>query len=181
MTLTPEAILNAHKANLDALFGLTQKAFDGVEKLVELNVAASRAALAEASNHSQQLLGVKDAQQLLTLQAQLLQPLAEKTAAYSRSLYDIANGTGAELAQTVEARTTEIQKNLGDLIDSTTKNAPPGTEAAVAVLKNSISAATNAAESVQKAVKQASDMAQANIQAASRNVSDAVKNTTQQG
>jgi len=181
MSLTPEAILNAHKSNLETLFGLTQKAFDGVEKLVELNVAASRAALSDAASHSQQLLGAKDAQQLLALQAQWFQPLAEKTAAYSRSLYDIANGTGAELAQTVEARSAELQKNLGDLIDSTTKNAPPGTEAAVAVLKNSISAANNAAESVQKAVKQASDMAQANIQAASRNVSDAVKSSTQQG
>jgi len=181
MSLTPEAILNAHKSNLETLFGLTQKAFDGVEKLVELNVAASRAALSDAASHSQQLLGAKDAQQLLALQAQWFQPLAEKTAAYSRSLYAIANGTGAELAQAVEARSAELQKNLGDLIDSTTKNAPAGTEAAVAVLKNSISAANNAAESVQKAVKQASDMAQANIQAASRNVSDAVKSSTQQG
>ena len=69
MTLTPEAILNAQKTHLEALFGLTQKAFDGVEKLVELNVSASRAALSDAANHSQQLLSVKDAQQLLALQA----------------------------------------------------------------------------------------------------------------
>ncbi|WP_159915624.1 phasin family protein [Pantoea sp. 18069] len=181
MTLTPETILNAQKTHLETLFGLTQKAFDGVEKLVELNVSASRAALSDAANHSQQLLSVKDAQQLLALQAQWFQPLAEKTAAYSRSLYDIANGTGSAIAQTVEARAAEAQKNLTDLIDSATKNAPPGTEAAVAVLKNSFSAANNAAESVQKAVKQASDLAQANLQTASKNVADAVKSSTQQG
>ena len=46
MSLTPEQILASHKANLETLFGLTNKAFEGVEKLVELNVTASRAALA---------------------------------------------------------------------------------------------------------------------------------------
>ena len=48
MSLTTEQILAAHKANIETLFGLTSKAFEGVEKLVELNVTASRAALNEA-------------------------------------------------------------------------------------------------------------------------------------
>ena len=33
--LTAEQIIAAHKANLETLFGLTTKAFEGVEKLVE--------------------------------------------------------------------------------------------------------------------------------------------------
>ena len=36
--LTTEQIMASHKANIETLFGLTQKAFEGVEKLVELNV-----------------------------------------------------------------------------------------------------------------------------------------------
>ena len=86
MSLTAEQILASHKANIETLFGLTSKAFEGVEKLVELNVTASRAALSEAANHTQAVLAVKDAQELLALQAGLFQPLAEKTAAYSRHL-----------------------------------------------------------------------------------------------
>ena len=81
MTLTAEQILASHKANIETLFGLTTKAFEGVEKLVELNVTASRAALTEAASHTQAVLGVKDAQELLALQASLLQPSAEKAAA----------------------------------------------------------------------------------------------------
>jgi hypothetical protein len=49
--LTAEQILAAHKANVETLFGLTTKAFEGVEKLVELNVTASKAALTEALRH----------------------------------------------------------------------------------------------------------------------------------
>jgi hypothetical protein len=48
--LTAEQIVAAQKANIETLFGLTQKAFEGVEKLVELNVQATKAALAESAN-----------------------------------------------------------------------------------------------------------------------------------
>ena len=36
--LTAEQILASQKANFETLFGLTNKAFEGVEKLVELNL-----------------------------------------------------------------------------------------------------------------------------------------------
>ena len=78
MALTPEQILSAHKANIDAIFGLTTKAFEGVEKLIELNVNASRAALTEAAAHSQALAAAKDVQDLVNLQTAFFQPLAEK-------------------------------------------------------------------------------------------------------
>jgi hypothetical protein len=47
--LTAEQILAAQKANIETLFGLTHQGFEGVEKLVELNVTATKAALAEAA------------------------------------------------------------------------------------------------------------------------------------
>ena len=176
MSLTNEQILAAHKANMETLFGLTTKAFEGVEKLVELNVTASRAALSEAATHTQAVLGVKDAQELLALQAGLFQPLAEKTAAYSRHLYDIASGTGAELGKAFESQATDAQKAFANLVDSAAKNAPAGSETAVAVMKSAVSAANNAFESVQKAVKQASDVAEANFNAVANTAADAAKN-----
>lgn len=165
MAFTPEQITAAHKANLETLFGLTTKAFEGMEKIVELNVAASRAALAEAATHSQAMLNVKDAQSLLALQSSFFQPLAEKTAAYNRHLYNIAASTSAEVSQALEAKGSELQQSFNNLMESTAKNAPAGSETAVAAMKTAVSAASNAFESVQKAVKQASDMAEANMKA----------------
>lgn len=161
--LTAEQILASHKANIETLFGLTSKAFEGVEKLVELNVQATKAALAETANHTQAVLGAKDAQELLALQAGLVQPLAEKTAAYSRHLYDIASAASAELSKTFEGQAADAQKKFVGLVDNAAKNAPAGSETAVAVMKSAVAAANNAFESVQKAVKQASDIAEANF------------------
>ena len=60
--LTVEQILASQKANVETLMGLTSKAFEGVEKIIELNMSASKAALAESSDHAKALLSVKDAQ-----------------------------------------------------------------------------------------------------------------------
>jgi len=165
MSLTAEQVLASHKANLETLFGLTSKAFEGVEKLVELNVTAAKAALSETASHSQAVLSVKDAQELLALQASLFQPLAEKTAAYYSHVRDIAAGTGAEFSKAFESQAAEAQKKFVAAVDNAAKNAPAGTETSVAVFKSAVAAANNAFESVQKAVKQASDAAEANLNA----------------
>ena len=173
--LTADQVVASQKASIETMFGLTNKAFEGVEKLVELNVQASKAALAETANHTQAVLSVKDAQELLALQASLMQPLAEKAAAYSRHLYDIASGTAAEFSKAVEVHTADAQSKFVGLVDSAAKNAPAGSETAVAVMKSAVSAATNAFESVQKAVKQAADMAEANFAAVSTTAVNATK------
>jgi len=173
--LTVEQVLASQKANVETLMGLTSKAFEGVEKIVELNLTASKAALAESSEHAKALLSVKDAQELMALQSSLFQPLAEKTAAYSRHLYDIASGAGAEFGKTFEGQAADAQKKFMGLVDNAAKNAPAGSETAVAVMKSAIAAANNALESVQKAVKQATDVAQSNINAVAASAVDAAK------
>ena len=161
--LTAEQVMASHKATIETLFGLTHKAFEGVEKLVELNMQATKAALAETANHAQAVMGAKDAQEFMALQAGMVQPLAEKTAAYSRHLYDIASAAGADLGKTFEGQAAEAQQKLAGMMDSATKNAPAGSETTVAVMKSAVAAANNACESMQKAVKQASEMAEANF------------------
>jgi phasin family protein len=173
--MTVEQLMASHKANIETLFGLTTKAFEGVEKLVELNLTASKAALSEANAHTQSLLSVKDAQELLALQSGLFQPLAEKTAAYSRHLYDIANGATAEFSKNLEGQASDAQKQFMGLVDNAAKNAPAGSEAAVAIMKSTVAAANNALESVQKAVKQATEVAEANFNAMAATASNATK------
>ena len=172
--LTAEQVIAAHKANVETLFGLTNKAFEGVEKLVELNLQVAKAALSEAADTTAAAMSVKDAQELLSLQAALLQPTAEKAASYSRHIYDIASSTGAEVAKVAEAQFADAQKKFTAVVDNAAKNAPAGTENAVALVKSAVAAANNAFESVQKAAKQAVEVAESNFQAAT---SQAVKAT----
>ncbi|MDB5899399.1 MAG: phasin family domain protein [Ramlibacter sp.] len=173
--LTVEQMMAAQKANVETFFGLTTKAFEGIEKLIELNVTASRLALSEAAESAQSFMGVKDAQELLALQAALIQPMAEKTAAYSRHLYDITASTGAEFGKNFEGQVAEAQKKFLAVVDNAAKNAPAGSETAVAVFKSAVAAGNNALESVQKAVKQAADVAEANFNAVANTAVNSAK------
>jgi len=173
--LTVEQVMASHKANIETLMGLTTKAFEGVEKIVELNMTASKAAFAESADYAKAVLSVKDAQELLTLQSGLMQPLAEKTAAYSRHLYDIASGSSSEFGKAVEEQAAEAQKKFMGLVDNAAKNAPAGSETAVAVMKSAVAAANNALESVQKAVKQATEVAESNFNTVAANAVSATK------
>jgi phasin family protein len=179
--LTAEQVLAAQKANVQTLFGLTGKAFEGVEKLVELNMQVAKTAFEEASSATAAAFSVKDAQELMSLQASFLQPTAEKVAAYSRHVYDITASTNADVTKAAEAQMADAQRKFLNLVDSAAKNAPAGTENAVALVRSAVAAANNAFESVQKATKQAVDVADANIQAMTNTAVKAAQQTTTRG
>ncbi len=173
--MTVEQIVSVQKTNVETLFGLTTTAFEGVEKLIELNLQVAKTAMTEAAANTKAALSVKDAQELLALQSSLLQPAAEKAAAYSRYVYEIAASTGAEVTRVAEATTTDAQAKFMSIVDTAVKNAPAGTENAVALVKSAVAAANNAFESVQKATKQAAEVADANFQAMSSTAVRATK------
>ncbi len=168
----------SNQANLQALQGLTTQAYAGVEKMIELNMAASKAALGESFNHVQAVLGAKDAQELMALQAGLLKPLAEKSAAYFQHVQNIATASGAEFTKTVEAKNAEVQKALGGVVENLARNAPAGTESAVAAFQNALTAGQNAVESATIQVKKAVETAQSSFNAAATQAVDAVKKST---
>jgi len=175
MNLTPEQIVAANKSNLETLVGLTSKAFAGVEQLIELNMAAAKSALSDTQSNTQTVLSVKDAHDLLSLQASMFQPLAEKMVTYNRHLYEIATSSGQELGDVVEAQFAKSQKLYQDMFDNMAKNAPAGSESAVAAFKTAVSAGTNALETVQKAVKQATDMVDSNVKTMTANALNSTK------
>jgi phasin family protein len=165
MMMTVDQITASNKANLETVKGLSTKTFAGFEKLVELNLAAAKALMAESFEHTQTLLAAKDAQQVIALQTGLVSPLAEKAAAYGRHVYGIAIETSAEFTKALEGKAAESQKAFGQAMESLTKNAPAGTESAVAVLKSALASSQSAIESAQSAAKQALAMAETNVAA----------------
>jgi len=178
--LTPEQFAAAQKTNLDTLFGLTNKALESVEKLVELNLQVVKSTIAESQENAQRALSVKDAQELLSLQASLAQPVAEKALSYGRHLYEIASATQAEFARVAEVQYEEQNRKVQALVENVAKNAPAGSETAVAVIKSAITAANTTYETVHKATKQAVEIAESNFNAAATAASKAASQAAAQ-
>jgi phasin family protein len=175
---TAEQVIAVQKSHIDTVFALANKAFSGVEKTAELNLQAAKALLGEAADHARAVLAAKDLQELLALQAGQLQPAAQKAASYSRHVYDIAAATQADLRSIVEAQVAELQKSFLAAVDTALKNAPAGSENAVALVKSSVTAATSAFEGVQKAAKQAAEAAEANFKLVATNAASATQQAT---
>jgi phasin family protein len=166
----PEQFSNATKANFEAQFAifstLTNKAFEGVEKFVDLNLTAAKASLEETSATTKQLLAAKDPQEFFSLASAQAQPNAEKTIAYGRHLATIATSTGAEFSKAAENQIAETNRKVISLVDEVSKNAPAGSENAVALFKSAIGNATAGYEQFTKTAKQAVESLESNVNAA---------------
>lgn len=175
--ITLEQISTANKINLETLLGLTSKVFAGVEEMIELNIQAAKATLNENIDHTKKSLSTKDAQEFLTMQANMFQPFAEKALAYGRQCYEIVARTQSEFTQATEAQIAENNQKLQAFADGFAQNAPAGSESASAMIKAAINATNIAYETIYKAAKQAAEIAETNIQAATQVASKAADQT----
>jgi phasin family protein len=166
MSVTTEQLANANKANVETLLTIANTAFASAERLAALNLNTARAILEDSVANAKALLAVKDVQQLVSLQTTLAQPAVEKAVAYSRSVYEIATQTQEELSKVVEVQFSEMNKNVASALDKAAKNAPAGSDVAVAAVKSAIAAANSAYDSMTKAAKQVAEIAEANVAAA---------------
>lgn len=162
--MTPEQFAAVNQANLDALVELTRKSFEGIEKLVALNLQAMRSAMGDSAERSKALLAAKDPQALATLQAELVQPATEQVTTYGRQVVDIAANTQSEVSRLVESLMNTAQTKILALVDASVKNAPAGGEASLTMIKQAVTTANGALENVQKAAKQALSVAEANFE-----------------
>jgi phasin family protein len=173
-TATPEKVAAASKANLETLAALTRNALDRTERLAKLNLATARAALEDGTANAKAMMGAKDVQELMKLQAGLAKPMVEKAVAYARSVYQIAAAGQEEVASAVEAQVADLSKSLNAALDEASKAAPAGSEAVFAAVKSGVAVASDAYDSVAKAARQVSEAAEANLTAATEATVEAV-------
>jgi phasin family protein len=175
MYVTPEQIQAANKATVEALLAVANTQFTALEKLATIQASAVKSAFEESVANTRALLGAKDVQEFVTLQNSFTQPAIEKAIAYSKSVYEIATEANAELSKVAERRVAEWNENFVTLLDKVSKNAPAGSDVAVAAVKSMLAAANSAYDNLSKAAKQATEIAEANVAAATETVKGLAK------
>ncbi len=165
MYMTPEQIVALNQGHVEAAIGIAHANFAALEKLAALNFSTAKAALEDGTSYTKAVFGVTDVQELVNLNARAGQPALEKAIAYSRAVYEIASQTNGEIGRLVEQRTGELHRAVGSVIDKLAKDAPAGSDVAVAAVKSTLAAASSAYDSFTKAAKQATEMVEANLAA----------------
>ncbi len=175
--LNTEQFASTNKANLEVLMGITAKAFEGIEQLTALNLQVVKASFGEVAETGIAALSAKDPQSLLELQAGLMQPAAEKAAAYGRQVYDIVAATKTEVEKVATEQVAAAQQSFAAAFEAAAKNAPEGSSSGIALFKSAMATANNAFDGMQKATRQATDAAEANYTAVTGSVVKAVGKT----
>src|SRR3954462_5965709 len=170
MYVTPEQIQAAQKANVEALLDVANAQFAAFEKLANINATAVKSAFEDSIANTRALIGAKDVQEFVSLQNSFAQPAIEKAIAYSKSVYEVATDANAELSKVAERRVAEWNENFVSLLDKVSKNAPAGSDVAVAAANSILPAATSAYDNMNRVAKQATEIAEANVSAATETV-----------
>ena len=163
---TPDQIAAANKTNLETMMTIANTTFASIERMATLNLDTARSVMEENLSNVKTLMAAKDVQELTSLQMALAKPMLEKAVAYARSAYEIQAQTQEELSRLVETQVSELNKSLSATLDKAAKAAPAGSDVAVTAMKSAIAAANSAYDSVNRAVKQVSEMTEANVIAA---------------
>lgn len=175
MYVSPEQVTASGKAGVESILGFANAQFAACERLWALQIGATKSAFEDSMNYTRAMMGAKDVQEAVNLSAAAAQPALEKSLAYSRKVYEVSTQTQGELTKLVEAQTAELNRNLATLIDKFAKNAPAGSDVAVAAVKSALAAANTAYDSFSKVAKQANEMAEANFNAAANAAKDVKK------
>ena len=175
MYVTPEQIQATNKANLEAILSLASTQFAAIEKFASLNANAVKTVFEDSLANARALAGAKDVQEIVNLQSTFAQPAIEKAIAYSKSVYEVATEANAELSRVGERRVAEWNENFVSLLDKVSKNAPAGSDVAVAAVKSMLAAANSAYDNMNKVAKQATEIAEANVAAATETVKGLAK------
>ena len=163
MITNPEQFAAANKASVDAMLSLANTALASAERIAALNLNTARSMLEDGMANTKALLGAKDPREAMTLSAAQIQPAVEQIVAYNRSLYEISAQTKEEVSKQLESQFGDFQKQVSSLMEKAAKNAPAGSDVAVAAVKSALEAASSAFDNMKNVVKHASEMTEANI------------------
>lgn len=173
------------EAQIELLNTLTTRTVESVEKIIALNVDATKSTIDGATSTVRQLLASRDPQEAASITGSQAQPAAERAQEYSRSLVDIVSKTQAEFTQTVEAQIAEGRRQINSLVSELVKAAPPGSENMVSMFKTALDNANAGYDQLTRTTRQATETIQSNVNNATAQftqaASQAMKKSTEQG
>jgi phasin family protein len=176
----PEQYAAAQRANLETSFVLANKAFEHVQKVVELNLDTIKSAVGESQEAVLHAVSSRSPREWGALRANPVEQAVARTQTYYSHLFSIATAAQAEFANVANEQYAEHQRRLHHLVDDAGRNVPASAEPAITALKSAINAASSWYEATRKATQHAIEVAETNVEAVNSAVSKTTKRAAEQ-
>jgi phasin family protein len=154
------------QASFDAAARLTRISLDSAERTLAIQLEYAKGAVTQATLTARAVSQAQDVEQLLKLRSRIAENAMENMVGYSRSLYEVASDAQSELSKLAEERLATYQSAVIEAVDQASKAAPGTSDVAVAAMKSSMTAATAAFDSLNKAARQMTSYADAGVKVA---------------
>lgn len=176
MANTPniEQITAAQKANTEVLMAMMRTSFEGLQRIADLNMAATRELFDTTISNANSLMSAKDINEAARINQSLAKPSVERMVDYSRRLYELMAQMQKEMTGIVESQYSQFAKTAAGAIDKTKASAPVGGDVFAAAMKSMLDATNKVFDQMSATAKQMSDVTEANVQAATSATAKAV-------
>lgn len=164
---------------LDALASLATIALDGYERLLTLNLQATRAMLGETLAYGEALAATHDLDEALSLHATFCRPLLDEALSYWRRMNEISSHAQEQFASVSEAQRAEFDESVVALIESFAESSPQGANFAMSTVKSAIAVADSALAAAQTVAQPMLEATEAGAAALTRITASAVGAATQ--
>lgn len=158
-----EELAAANAAAISNLEAVAQTALQAIESLSALNLGFARQSFDKGSKQVSAALKLKTPQDVADFSSGALQPNVESVVAYSRSVYDIANGAAAEITGMLKKQFDDMTQKVQAAAVASAQQVPFGSDVALAAIKQAVDASNAAYTDLTKKVQEAAAVAQANV------------------
>ena len=174
-----DAFTAANEAAIDQFTQLAKLSLENAERFAQLGLGAARETLEQAAAHAQSLAGARDVHEVIALNSAALEPVMKRAYAYSRTAYETASETNAEVKRALEKQAAEFNRAATAALEEAFKYAPAGSESVMENVKSAFAAAQSAYgniaalnqriyDTVEKTVEESAEVAKTTAKARSR-------------
>lgn len=129
--ITP-AVQDYMNAQVALLADMTERTFQSVQKINELNIQVAQSMLEDTLKSVQQVMTAQDPVEAVSIAASQAQPAANKLREYQQGLTSIAAGVQVELARAAESHVPNTSRTAAAVADEVARNMKDQTEQVVA-------------------------------------------------
>ena len=119
------------KSAIDAAMKFATSSFTNAERVIALNIEATKVGLGESAKNAKAFATIKDAQDLNSLSTKTAETGVEFLMGYSKNFYEITSAAQAQYTALVEERMSQFQQSVTETLDKVVKSAPAGSDVAI--------------------------------------------------
>ena len=122
-TITPQQLFSSQTVSFQDYFRFANTTFEGIEKLVTLNMQVVKTSLAENQAIAEKALATKSPEEFFALSTGLAQATAEKVALYGRQVAGIVSSMQGDATEAAKTQMANYQREGQEFVSKVSKNA----------------------------------------------------------